>query len=248
MMKNLTHFKKLKNNINKPNSHTQVGIKLMQMIQSCLLQVGDELPSERELAAMFEVSRETARAAIQKLAAKGFVQIRHGVKTKILRTAESTPSSSNIFFHSWDSHSLYHVKEARTQIEVTVIRNAAKYISQKDLNRLERLLTKQRILFEDPIRFQVSDRLFHTIIYQACKNPILAQLAGDLYSYALDYRRQALKRPGAIEQSYKDHCLVLEALQNHDSVAAELAMLSHLNQVNKTTEIEMANRTLINQD
>ena len=35
-----------------------------------ILQVGDELPSERELASLLAVSRETVRGAIQTLAAK----------------------------------------------------------------------------------------------------------------------------------------------------------------------------------
>ena len=239
-MKDIVRFEKLKNNINKQSVSLQVSHKLIQMIQSGLLQVGDDLPSERELAALFEVSRETARGAIQRLAAKGLVEIRHGVKTKILSIEESRKATFDLF-ESWSEHSLYHVEEARKQIEITIIRNAAKYISQKDLNRLQRLLIKQRILFEDPVRFQVSDRLFHTIIYQAGKNPILAQLATELYSYALEYRRQALKRPGAIEQSYNDHCMVFEALQKHDSIAAEEAMLLHINKVNKTTEVEMTN-------
>lgn len=239
-MKNIVSIEKFKNNMNKQSVRTQLSNKLIQMIQSGLLQVGDDLPSERELAAMFEVSRETARGAIQRLSAKGLVEIRHGVKTKIT-SAEERHANKSALFESWSEHSLDHVQEARAQIEMTVIRNAAKYISQKDLNRLQRLLISQRTLFNDPVRFQVSDRLFHTIIYQSGKNSILAQLAIELYSYGLDVRRQALMRSGAIEQSYQDHCRVFEALQQHDAMTAEAAMMSHIHQVNKTTEIEITN-------
>ena len=42
----------------------QISDKLAYMIHSGLLRPGDELPSERELAATLGVSRETVRAAI----------------------------------------------------------------------------------------------------------------------------------------------------------------------------------------
>jgi DNA-binding FadR family transcriptional regulator len=47
--------------------------KLASVIASGALQVGDELPSERELALALSVSRESVRGAIQELASRGVV-------------------------------------------------------------------------------------------------------------------------------------------------------------------------------
>ena len=49
----------------------RISDKLASLIASGILQVGEELPSERELAALLAVSRETVRGAIQTLAALG---------------------------------------------------------------------------------------------------------------------------------------------------------------------------------
>src|SRR5690348_485671 len=57
-----------------------IGDKLVSLIASGVLQVGDELPSEREFASIFSVSRETVRGAIQTLAAKGILQVSHGAR------------------------------------------------------------------------------------------------------------------------------------------------------------------------
>ncbi|WP_314314982.1 FadR/GntR family transcriptional regulator [uncultured Acinetobacter sp.] len=242
-MKDLNYYVKFKNNIRRESVRRQVSEKLIQMIQSGLLQVGDDLPSERELAALFEISRESVRAALQTLAAKGLVEIHHGMKTKIVSRELNNPTKLDTL-ELWSEHTMKHVNEAREQVEAIIIQNAAHLISSQDLNKLQRLLDGQKKLFDDPVRFQVSDRLFHTIIYQAGKNPILAEFAAELYSYALEFRRQALKRDGAIEQSYHDHCRVLAALKNRDPIAAQQAMMSHINKVKQTTVMEMEHNAI----
>lgn len=242
-MKDLNYYVKFKKDINKESVRLQVSQKLIQMIQSGLLQVGDDLPSERELAALFEISRESVRAALQTLAAKGLLEIQHGMKTKIVsRELINQPKLDTL--ELWSEPTLRHVDEARRQIETIIIQNAARYITNQDLNKLQRLLDGQKELFDDPVRFQVSDRLFHTIIYQAGKNPILAEFAEELYSYALEFRRKALKRKGAIEQSYYDHCRVMAALRSHDPEEAQNAMLAHISKVNQTTEMEIEQKAV----
>jgi DNA-binding FadR family transcriptional regulator len=53
----------------------QISDKLASHIASGILQVGDQLPSERELAAAFSVSRESVRGVIQDLAARCLVEV-----------------------------------------------------------------------------------------------------------------------------------------------------------------------------
>ena len=63
----------------------QISDKLASHIASGILQVGDELPSERELAAAFSVSRESVRSAIQDLASRGLVEVSQGARTRVLK-------------------------------------------------------------------------------------------------------------------------------------------------------------------
>lgn len=59
--------------------------KIVSLIASGILQVGDELPGERELAAMLAVSRETVRGAVQRLAGEGIVQVSQGARTRVAK-------------------------------------------------------------------------------------------------------------------------------------------------------------------
>jgi DNA-binding FadR family transcriptional regulator len=56
----------------------RISDKLASLVASGILQVGEELPSERELASLLAVSRETVRGAIQTLAGQGIVEIAQG--------------------------------------------------------------------------------------------------------------------------------------------------------------------------
>jgi DNA-binding FadR family transcriptional regulator len=60
------------------NAYEETVEKLLQTIRLGLVQPGDRLPSERELAVMLDVSRDTVRDATSSLAEAGFLDIRRG--------------------------------------------------------------------------------------------------------------------------------------------------------------------------
>ena len=62
----------LKAEIGRRTVRERISDKLASLIASGILQIGDELPSERELASLLDVSRETVRGAIQTLAARAW--------------------------------------------------------------------------------------------------------------------------------------------------------------------------------
>jgi DNA-binding FadR family transcriptional regulator len=94
-------------------------------------------------------------------------------------------------------------------------------------------------MLDSPVRFQISDQAFHEILYRACGNELLANVVFDFYGYALEFRRLALLRPGAIKRSVIEHEIILEALEKQDPDAAVIAMRSHLEQVYQTTQAVM---------
>lgn len=219
----------------------QIADKLAYMVLSGLLQPGDELPSERALSATLEVSRETVRGAIGVLHARGMLDVSHGTRTRVVGPAGHTLVSSVRALAGLKDKGVEEVTEARTQVELQVIKLAATRIKKADLARLRALLADQRLMINDPVAFQISDREFHSVVYSACGNVLLRDFVSDMYDYALDYRRQALKRKGAITQSVKDHELIVDALATGDPKQAEAAIAKHLAHVHATTVREMSN-------
>ena len=147
----------------------RISDKLASLVASGILQVGDELPSERELASAFAVSRETVRGAIQTLAAKGVVAVSQGSRTRVvsrkidsLKIGVASPSAIN-------AYDLESVHNARLLVERAVVAEAALRIDEATLARLEQSLAIQKQTMRDPVHFLICDREFHLAIYRSCR-------------------------------------------------------------------------------
>lgn len=140
---------------------------------------------------------------------------------------------------SLKGRSLEEVTEARAAVEVQVIWLAAQRITAAQLTRLQDLVAEQHTMLDDPVRFQISDQEFHNTLYRACGNPLLADVVFDFYGYALEFRRLALRRDGAIAHSVQEHEGIVAALRTGKPQAAVAAMQRHLEQVHRTTQAVM---------
>jgi DNA-binding FadR family transcriptional regulator len=213
----------------------RISDKLASLVASGILHVGDELPSERELASTFAVSRETVRGALQTLAAQGLVEIAQGARTRVvsdkvdtLKIGVTRPSAIN-------SYDLESVHTARLLVERAVVAEAAARIDDATLAALARSLAIQKQTLRDPLHFLICDREFHLAIYRSAGNPLLADFVTDLYTFMLDSRRVAVSQPGAIEKSYRDHLAIYEALRERDPEATIAAFKRHIDRIYSTT-------------
>jgi DNA-binding FadR family transcriptional regulator len=223
--------------IHKQTAKEMIRDKIVSLIASGILQMGDELPSERELSTMLAVSRETVRGAIRLLAGEGVVQVSQGARTRVLRIdvtisarwiGVTNPTSIN-------GYSLEAVHAARLLVETAVVADAARHLSAEDIGRLEDSIAAQAQALNDPVRFLICDREFHLMIYHASSNRLLADFVVDLYTYMLDYRRIAMARPGAIEKSLEDHRFIVRALKMRNPEAVAAAFSEHILRIHDTT-------------
>ncbi len=224
----------LKAGLSKRTIRDQVAERIASMIQSGLLRPEDELPSERELAATLEVSRETVRGAIQMLAAVGMVEISQGSRTRVIGRTDFSgniiPAEPKL---TADMVRLLH--EARVLVELQVTRLAVARISTPELRRMRRLVDAQRDMFDDPLNFQISDSQFHHLIYQAADNALLADFLGNLYSQGLQYRRKVLSAAGSIQLSVEDHVRIVEGFEASDAERTAEMVHQHLTRIHETT-------------
>lgn len=213
----------------------QISDKLASLVASGILQVGDELPSERELADLLDVSRETVRGAIQTLAAMGVVAVSQGSRTRVVNCKIDTLKIGVASQSAINAYDLESVHRSRLLIERAVAAEAALHIDEETLARLKQSLAVQKQTFRDPVHFLICDREFHITVYRSSGNPLLADFVTNLYSFMLDQRKVAVSRPGAIEQSYRDHVAIYEALKSRDPQAATEAFGRHIERIYVTT-------------
>lgn len=221
--------------------------KLAALIGTGVLQIGDDLPSERDLAAALSVSRETVRGAIQTLAGRGIVEISQGARTRIVRDDVGVIGGGVFGPSAVNRYDIDSVHAARLLVEQALVADAAVRIDAATLARLDASLAAQKETMGDPIRFLICDREFHLAIYRSAQNALLCDFVTDLYTYMLEHRRAAVSHPGAIERSYEDHVEIVAALRSRDPVAVVAAFRRHIERIYTTTRTVLdttAERTL----
>lgn len=210
--------------------------KIAALIASGVLSVGDELPGERELASALSVSRQTVSSAIQKLAARGILEVSHGLRTRVAKNELydfPIGTASRLNMEIYDVHDVH---AARLLIEQKVVGDAAERIHDETLEALSRSLIMQAKCVNNPVKFLICDREFHVMIYRECGNSLMADIVTDLYTYMMEYRRLAMAQFGAIEDSYADHQAIFAALEKRDRLAAVSAFASHEVRIYQSTQ------------
>lgn len=216
--------------------------KLALLIGTGVLQIGDQLPGERELASAFGVSRETVRGAVQVLALRGIIDVSHGARSRVVSTDVGSLQAGIMPVRDIDHYGIEDVHAARLLIEREVVADAAENIDDTTLAALDRSLIEQERAEIDPLRFLIFDREFHSAIYHAAGNQLLADLVTDLYAYMMEHRRLAMSRPGAIEASRADHRAIVKALRARDRDAVVTAFGRHLERIYRSTKTVLTDR------
>jgi DNA-binding FadR family transcriptional regulator len=225
----------LRAGIDKRTVRQMIAEKLKGLIVSGVLQSGDALPGERDLAVALGVSRETVRGAIQLLAAVGVVEVSQGSKTRIAEIEPGLLSSTIALPRPINAYEIEAVHRSRLLIEQDVVADVVAHVDARLISRLEQSLSAQSKVGDDTIQFLICDREFHMAIYEAGDNRLLSDFVADLYNYMMGHRRRAMSQPGAIARSYSDHIAIFTALEARDRDAALSAVRLHLERIYETT-------------
>lgn len=197
-------------------------------IEAGKFKLGERLPTERELAEQFGVSRPTLREAMIALEMLGMIEARHGMGIYVTRT-QLPPTASTFDFEI----GAFELIEARRLFEGEAAALAATTIDDEQLAELERLLT--RMADEDELQGEDADREFHLVIARATGNGAIIATVENLWELRnrSPLARNILTRArgGGLEPRIDEHRRVLEALRAHDPAAARQAMRDHLERV-----------------
>lgn len=224
--------------VKKPITHV-ISEKISTLIASGILQVGDALPSERELAVALNVSRAAVRGGVQILAVQGILEISQGSRTRVRRSDVGPMTVGFAIARAVEAYDLDSVHAGRLLVERHVVEDAARHLTDERLHLLEALLETQKETLADPVRFLICDREFHVAVYQTSRNQLLADFATDLYAYMMEHRREAMSRAGAIAASYADHVAIVEALRARDAAGSADAFAAHTGRIYVTTQSEL---------
>jgi GntR family transcriptional repressor for pyruvate dehydrogenase complex len=190
--------------------------------------VGAKLPAERELAAMYEVSRPVIREAIIALEVRGLVEVKVGSGVYV----RALPDQDQLATYNV---SAIEITEARLLIEAEAAALAATQITDEELARLDALIEEIEAENNDPSGTEKADRAFHLTIAAASRNNALLEAVERLWQLRSSSPEAALlhekARTANIKPVVDEHTIIAEALKQRDPAAARAAMRAHLSQV-----------------
>jgi GntR family transcriptional repressor for pyruvate dehydrogenase complex len=222
----------------------QVVAQLLGMVRAGNLKPEDRLPSERDLAVSFGVSRPTIREAVRALVVLGVLKTRHGGGIFVSRLRAEELLGPLQFFLSLEETSVDALYDARQLIEGGIASRAALAATARDVEMLNELIDRQATALHDAKQYRQWDIAFHAHIHALAANPFLSRAATSLNTLGLEFRTIASESPTVIAQSLIDHAAIVTAIAVNDGAAAEAAMRRHMSNVLVSTRQSIEQRTV----
>ncbi len=210
--------------------YEQVAEALAARIAAGEPKVGERLPSERDLAQTFGVSRPTVREAVIALELDGLVEVKmgSGVYVRAKRPTGGKAGETDI--------GPFELLEARRAVEGEACAMAALRMTSETIAQLRALVDEMEDEnARDVVMSEDADRRFHMAIVEATQNSAMIQAVRGLWdARSRSPQHQFLSqkvRAAGVKPRINEHAAIVEALNMRDPSAARAAMRDHLTRV-----------------
>jgi DNA-binding FadR family transcriptional regulator len=219
--------------------YQKVADQIAGLIRNGHWQVGERLPSERELAQQLRVSRPTVREAMIALELLGLVEVRTGAG--IYAMISHHDASVMVMQREDPGPSPFELIAARRVIEGETAAIAARKSNQEILRGIYGAIEKMESDISKKVQFvsnrEDGDRLFHSRIAAASNNSLLQSIVEQLWE---GMRRpifkaicERVRMPKNAKRAAVEHRAIYERIVAGDSEGARSAMHKHLDQVER---------------
>jgi GntR family transcriptional regulator, galactonate operon transcriptional repressor len=202
----------------------QIGLSIMRND----FKPGDALLSEPELSLQFNVSRSVLREALKMLGAKGLIQSRPKIGTRVRPRAEWNLLDPDVLAWQYeigpDRSFLQTICEIRLMFEPMTARLAAARATADEIASIEDCCQQLQAAVDSIEAYIPADLQFHTAICAAAHNELLQKITVTLDTPLLASRVITAQIPGANREAMPLHWAITEAIRSRDEQAAEAAM------------------------
>ena len=220
-----------------PDAVRQTTARIIELINVRGYEPGERLPSERDLAEKFNVSRAVLREALSVLHTTGMVERRPNSGLFLQHAIEQSSFEATVLQSELglplDRAVIEQSMEVRRILELEAVRLACARHREDDLVRLEAILneTGQRIAMRENI--VDLDEKFHLAIAAATRNTVFAQIVNGFFRSSRKRRQHYFAKIDRRKKSHEEHKKIFDAIRRADADAAYTAMMAHLGEVRK---------------
>ena len=187
------------------------------------LEPGDPLPPEGEFAKELGVSRGPVREAVKSLESLGIIEVRRG-EGLFVREWNFDPVLETLQFGMRVSpETLVELYQIRKWLEIAVIGDAVKKISDDELMQLDILMLQWERAIKTGEEYIQYDEEFHRIILGTLQNQSLMKLFNSFWLAFNNYNRGELYSAD-LNHVINAHRSVVEAIKKRDPERARQAL------------------------
>lgn len=206
--------------------YIQIYNQLRDAIVSGSYAVGDKLPSEKDLCAIFSVSRVPVREALCALELNGLIDSMQGAGYYVKETTQSAADSL-------DDVEPQEIIRARMVLEPDIAREAALRIDDAGRAELDSLIARLREEADGDIYTTATDREFHLFLAKTSGSTLYAKIM-DMIFRAMEHKMWELILSRTVstqkyrEQNYSEHIQIAEAVRDGRPDDAHTYMREHM--------------------
>jgi GntR family transcriptional regulator, transcriptional repressor for pyruvate dehydrogenase complex len=215
-------------------AYEEVADRIRERIFTAAVKTGERLPTERELAVQFGVSRVVVREAIRALELSGLLQVKKGPKGGIFIIEDHqrpiTDSIANLLGRG-DAR-LKDLFEVRLLIEPYAAERVARIGTAQNFSELAALVEQTDAEHDCGVDIRNLNIELHCRIIRMTRNPVLA-VVGETVLMLLADRLKSVKSPAPLSVARGMHKKLLVALRRRNAAAARAIMQQDIVAVGK---------------
>ena len=206
--------------------------RLLELIRERGFKPGDKLPSERDLAALFGMSRSAVREALIRLDTLRIVESRpksgvylqlygaeRSIEAMVLFAETNTPLLATEVAQS---------VELRSVLENEAMRLACLRRTQADLDDMQHILRESAAAIARGETLAELDPQFHKAIVAATKNDVLLRFINVFYRMSRKRREIYFHEPQQSKRSHAQHLQLYGAIEAQDAELGQQILRRHL--------------------
>ena len=207
--------------------------QIVSMISNGDLMRGEKLPSEREMAILLNVSRQSVREALYRTESMGLIEIRQGEGSFVVSSARESLKPALAVLLAEHAERVFEFLEIRRLLEGWCAEKAATEATAENLETMQDTLRRMELLKPTEKRWEKADMEFHLSMAAATQNVIamhIMDVLKDSFRSYFQIRRLSTKaeRKGTLLEQHRD---LFEEIKRRDPSMAKQRALEHLDYI-----------------
>lgn len=212
--------------------YEQIVDRIERQILDGELQMGDRLPSERELMHSFQVGRTAVREAIKVLRDRGLLDVHPGRGTFVRNgMSQAVRDSLGLFMKLDQAEDYGNLLQVRELLEPEIAALAASQARPENILAMQQAISAMDASLDNAETFVEADLRFHLALAEATQNPLVGLLMDPIIGLLREQRMRVFQVKNGPKHGQRHHKQILKAIRDSDPEAARAAMRVHLEQV-----------------